>query len=80
MCVERRHESRVEPFTIARPYTYRLTRIGYEGGKLALVELLNARRALTDARTQMIDAATERLSAQAALARLAGVPPFGDQP
>lgn len=59
---------------------YRLTRIGYEGGKLALVELLNARRALTDARTQMIDAATERLSAQAALARLAGVPPFGDQP
>lgn len=24
MCVERRHESRVEPFTIARPYTYGL--------------------------------------------------------
>ncbi len=22
MCVERRHESRVEPFTIARPYNY----------------------------------------------------------
>ena len=22
MCVERRHESRVEPFTIARPYSY----------------------------------------------------------
>lgn len=30
MCVERRHESRVEPFTIARPYTYRMlnNRIG----------------------------------------------------
>lgn len=49
-------------------------------GKLALVELLNARRALTEARTQTIEAATERLSAQAALARLAGVAPFGDQP
>jgi len=59
---------------------YRLTRIGYEGGKLALVELLNAQRALTEARTQTIEAATERLSAQAALARLAGVAPFGDQP
>ncbi|MBB3892899.1 cobalt-zinc-cadmium efflux system outer membrane protein [Phenylobacterium haematophilum] len=59
---------------------YRLTRIGYEGGKLALVELLSARRALTEARTQTIEAATERLSAQAALARLAGVTPFGDQP
>lgn len=59
---------------------YRLTRLGYEGGKLALVELLNARRALTEARTQTIEAATERLSAQAALARLAGVAPFGDQP
>lgn len=58
---------------------YRLTRIGYEGGKLDLVELLNARRALTEARAQTIDAALERLSAQAALARLAGSPPFGDQ-
>lgn len=59
---------------------YRLTRIGYEGGKLDLVELLNARRALTEARTQTIEAATERLGAQAALARLAGVAPFGDHP
>lgn len=59
---------------------YRLTRIGYEGGKLDLVELLNARRSLTEARNQAIEAATERLSAQAALARLAGAAPFGDQP
>ena len=59
---------------------YRLTRIGYEGGKLDLVELLNARRSLTEARTQNIEAATERLSAQAALARLAGATPLGDQP
>ncbi len=59
---------------------YRLTRIGYEGGKLALVELINARRALAEARAQTVDAALERLSAQAALARLQGRAPFGEQP
>lgn len=59
---------------------YRLTRIGYEGGKLALVELLTARRALAEARAQTLDAALERLSAQAALARLQGRAPFGEQP
>lgn len=46
--------------------TYRLTRIGYEAGKLSLTDLLNARRALTEARGQTIDAAVERVSAQAA--------------
>ncbi|MDO9432364.1 MAG: TolC family protein [Phenylobacterium sp.] len=59
---------------------YRLTRIGYEGGKLALIEVLNARRALADARAQTLDAALERLGAQAALARLQGRAPFGEQP
>lgn len=59
---------------------YRLTRLGYEGGKLGLVELLTARRALTDARAQALDAALEQLAAQAALARLQGAAPFGDQP
>ncbi len=58
---------------------YRLTRLGYEGGKLALIELLGARRALTDAHSQALDAALEQLSAQAALARLQGRAPFGDQ-
>lgn len=57
---------------------YRLTRIGYEGGKLDLVELLSAQRALSDARAQTINAAVERLTAQAGLARLAGATPFGD--
>lgn len=57
---------------------YRLTRIGYEGGKLDLVELLNAQRALSEARAQTINAAIERLSAQAGLARLTGATPFGD--
>ena len=57
---------------------YRLSRIGYEGGKLSLLEVLNARRALTEARTSAVDARLERLSAEAALARLAGTTPFGD--
>lgn len=59
---------------------YRLTRVGYEGGKLDLVELLNAQRALAEARSQTINAAVERLSAQAGLARLVGASPFGDAP
>ena len=58
---------------------YRLTRLGYQGGKLPLSELLTARRALADAQTQTLDAQLERLSAEAALARLRGVIPFGDQ-
>lgn len=57
---------------------YRLTRIGYEGGKLSLAELLVARRALTDARIQAIAAASERVSAQAALARVSGAAGTGD--
>lgn len=65
---------------LAADEAYRLTRIGYEGGKLALIELTNARRALADARAQTLDAALERLSAQAALARLQGRALFGEQP
>lgn len=57
---------------------YRLTRIGYESGKLSLAELLVARRALTDARGQSIAAAVERVSAQAALTRLSGAPGPGE--
>lgn len=59
---------------------YRLTRLGYEGGKLPLVEVLNARRAVIDARDQILNARLERLTAEAALARLQGAAPFGDQP
>lgn len=57
---------------------YRLTRIGYESGKIPLSEVLNARRALTDARSQALDARVERLNAEATLDRLQGVAPFGD--
>lgn len=51
---------------------YRLTRLGFEGGKLGLIELLNARRALSDAREQTLAAALERVNAQAAQARVNG--------
>mgnify|MGYP000305935360 CR=1 FL=1 len=57
---------------------YRLTRAGYEAGKLPLSEVLAARRALTDARVQALAARQDRLNAEAELARLAGIAPFGD--
>lgn len=56
---------------------FRLTRIAYEGGKSPLLELVNARRALADARTQTIEAQLARLRAEAGLARLQGRP-LGD--
>lgn len=59
---------------------YRLTRIGYQAGKLPLIELLNARRAVSDAALQTLNASVERLNAEAELARLQGRTPFGDHP
>jgi cobalt-zinc-cadmium efflux system outer membrane protein len=59
---------------------YRLTRIGYEGGKLSILELLNARRTLAEARSRGVDAEFDRLTAEASLARLQGRTPFGDAP
>jgi len=64
---------------LAADEAYRLTRIGYQGGKLSLAELNAARRTLTEARAQTLDARLERLGAEAMLARLQGVAPFGDQ-
>lgn len=62
----------------AAEQAYRLTRTGYEGGKLSFIEVLNTSRALADARAATIDARLERLTAEAALARLQGTVPFGD--
>lgn len=59
---------------------YRLTRIGYEAGRMNLAELIVARRALTDARAQIIAATVERISAQAALTRLSGTAATGENP
>uniref|UniRef100_UPI0025DB3375 TolC family protein n=1 Tax=uncultured Caulobacter sp. TaxID=158749 RepID=UPI0025DB3375 len=57
---------------------YRLARVGYESGKTPLVEVLNAQRALTDARRTTLDARMARVRAEATLARLAGRAPFGE--
>jgi cobalt-zinc-cadmium efflux system outer membrane protein len=57
---------------------YRLTRIGYEGGKLSLLEVINARRALTEARVRVLEARRGRVAAEASIARVQGRAPFGD--
>jgi cobalt-zinc-cadmium efflux system outer membrane protein len=59
---------------------YRLSRLGYEGGKLPLIEVLSAQRTLAEAREKTLDAQLARLTAEAALARLEGREPFGDTP
>lgn len=51
---------------------YRLARIGYQGGKMPLIELLGARRALVEARGRTIDVRLARVAAAAELARLQG--------
>lgn len=57
---------------------YNLARIGYEGGKSPLIELLNARRAVTEAQSRLLDARLARIRAEAALARLSGRAAFGE--
>ena len=56
---------------------YRLARIGYEAGRLPLLELTAARRALAAARLQTLEARLARVRALAEAARLAGKTPFG---
>jgi cobalt-zinc-cadmium efflux system outer membrane protein len=57
---------------------YRLARIGYDAGRTPLVELLAARRNLTDAQLRSLDARGARVRAEASLARLTGRVPFGE--
>ena len=59
---------------------YRLARIGYDAGRTPLVELLIARRNVTTAQSAALDARLARLNAEAALARLSGRIPFGENP
>lgn len=56
---------------------YRLARIGYESGRLPLLELSSARRALAAARVRALDARLARVRAEADIARLTGRTPFG---
>lgn len=58
---------------------YRLARIGYEAGRLPLLELSSARRAVVAARIRTLDARIARARAEAEVARVAGrAPYFGD--
>jgi cobalt-zinc-cadmium efflux system outer membrane protein len=59
---------------------YRLARVGYDAGRTPLVELLTARRNLTEAQMRVLDARVARIRAEAILARLTGRIPFGDTP
>lgn len=56
---------------------YRLARLGYEAGRLPLLELSSARRALAAARVRNLDARLARVRAEAEIARLTGRTPFG---
>ncbi len=56
---------------------YRLARIGYQSGKVALLELTAARRAYAEARGRTVQAKLARVRATAELARLSGRTAFG---
>lgn len=58
---------------------YRLTRIGWEAGRLPLLEVRNARAALVQAQEASIQARLTRVRAEAELARIEGRLPFGGQ-
>lgn len=59
---------------------YRLSRIGYDAGRTPLLELLTARRGLTEAQSRALEARAVRVRAEAVLARLSGRVPFGGTP
>lgn len=72
--------SRVEAATAgeaAAAEAYRLARLGYDAGRLPLLELSSARRALAAARVRTLDARLARVRAEAEIARLTGRTPFG---
>ena len=59
---------------------YRLARIGYDAGRTPLIELLTARRNLTTTQAVTLEARVARITTEAALARLFGRIPFGENP
>jgi cobalt-zinc-cadmium efflux system outer membrane protein len=59
---------------------YQLARTGFDAGKVSLLDLLSARRALTDAKLRLLDVRIAQIGAHAALARLSGTLPFGAAP
>jgi cobalt-zinc-cadmium efflux system outer membrane protein len=65
---------------MAADQAYRLTRTGYDAGRTPLIEVLTARRNLTDAELRLLESRVARIRAEAALARLSGRIPFGGAP
>ena len=57
---------------------YRLAQVGYEAGRVPLLELTNARRGLVEARRETIAIQLARVAAEAEAARLAGRTPVGE--
>lgn len=56
---------------------YRLARLGYDAGRLPLLELTAVRRALAAAQIRTLDARLAQVRAAAEIARLSGRTPFG---
>lgn len=56
---------------------YRLARLGYDAGRLPLLELSSARRSLATARARTLGARLAQVRAAAEIARLTGRIPFG---
>ncbi|HYI39959.1 MAG TPA: TolC family protein [Allosphingosinicella sp.] len=68
-------ESRVEAALAgerASAEAYRLARIGYDSGRIAMAEVLTTRTALVEARERLVDARLARVRAEAELARAQG--------
>lgn len=65
---------------MAADEAYNLARVGYEAGRTPLVEVLLARRSLTEAQAAALDARLARIRAEAQLARLSARIPFGAAP
>ena len=63
-------------FTAAEE-AYRLSRIGFEAGRISQLELRSSRAALIAARNAAVDARLARVRAEIDLARLQGRAPFG---
>ncbi len=61
-----------EQTTTASAEAYRLARIGYDAGRISLMELLSIRRGLVDAQLHAVEAKLNQLGAAAVLARLNG--------
>lgn len=65
---------------IAAKEAYRLGRIGYDAGRTPLIELLNIRRALSEALARTIEARLTRVRALATLSLAEGRIAFGETP